>query len=374
MPKPENLLWLRCPDDRATVNAHLRQVAGKFQAAGWGLATGATAPPAPSGALAVIDDPWIEPLPRLAQRLAELTLRTRDHAPRWRVPRILGLPGVQGWHPRYPPMTLHEYERTTLARRLVAIRTPTATPWSGFAVAAPGESRELLQLGWPPPPPRQAIVRGAHLFRYQDPASHPRHELDAYIPQSTRLLVDVGCGHGLLGTRFLRDDRIVVGIEPDWTLARIAARKLDVVLPMRAEQGLCALRHTADCIVLADVLEHTLDPAAVLRQIARSLAPDGRAVLSLPNSSFAPVLRALAAGRWDATLAGVQARDHFSVLTPASFRDLAAQCGLAVESTAPLTQPLPRRLRLWSWFAARSAGGDPQVLAAAQWICVLRHA
>ncbi len=373
----KDLLWLRCGSDRATVQAHLRHVAGTFEAAGWGIATGETTPEPPSGALAVIDDPWVEPLPRLARRLAEFDLDQGGVEARWRVPQTLGLSGIQGWRPRYPPMTLRDYEHTTLARRLSAVRDQTATPWSGFAVAAAGESRELLEAGWPPPPRRRAIIRGARLFRYQDPAGHPRHELDPFIPQSARLLVDVGCGHGLLGARFRSSsrsaDRIVIGIEPDWTLARLAARKLDLVLPVRAELGLRALRRPADCIVLADVLEHTGDPAAVLRQIALSLSCEGRAVLSLPNAAFAPVLRALAAGRWDTTLAGVQARDHLALFTPASFGKLAAECGLTVESTTPLTQPLPFKLRLWSWLAARTAGGEPQTLAAPQWVAVLRR-
>ena len=58
----------------------------------------------------------------------------------------------------------------------------------------------------------------------------------------------------------------MIGIEPDWELARQAARRLDLVLPLPAETGLEALRPGIDCLVFADVLEHTTDPAGVLEK------------------------------------------------------------------------------------------------------------
>ncbi len=165
----------------------------------------------------------------------------------------------------------------------------------------------------------------------------------------------------------------MIGIEPDLELARRAARRLDLVLPLPAEAGLETLRPGLDCVVFADVLEHTTDPAGVLEKAARALAPDGRIVVSLPNSAFAPVLRALAAGRWDPTVAGVQARDHLAAMTPASFRRLAAECGLRVVHEAAIAAPLPRALRLWAWLAARLCGGDPKDLLTPQWTAILER-
>ncbi len=218
-----------------------------------------------------------------------------------------------------------------------------------------------------------ALVRRARLYRYHDPAGHERRELDAFIPAVAATIVDVGCGHGLLGERHRLEGRTVVGIEPDWTLAAEAARRLDLVLPLTAEEGLEALRPGVECLVFADVLEHTEDPAGVLEKAARVLAPGGRIVASLPNSAWAPVLAALAAGRWDPTVAGVQARDHLAVMTPASFRRMAAECGLRVVREVPMKAPLPRRLRLWAWLVARSCGGRSEDLLTTQWIAVLER-
>ena len=70
--------------------------------------------------------------------------------------------------------------------------------------------------------------------------------------------------------------------------------------------------------VFADVLEHLANPGEILRRLVERLAPDARVLVAIPNAAWIPVLAALAAGRWDPTLAGVQARDHLTVFTPRS--------------------------------------------------------
>ncbi len=362
------VLWLRLAPQRPVVEAHLRHVRGRFRAAGWRIAGGMDEPE-PAGALAVMDEAWAEPLPEVAELLA------RAEAPdRWRLPRVNGGTGPQDWPVPTGPYTALDYERMALPRGAAGTSVPVPKDaWSGFAVAAAEDAEALLAAGWPPDPGSMALVPEARLYRYADPAAHERRELDPHIPAGARTLVDVGCGHGLLGGRHRGTGRRVIGVEPDWDLAREAARRLDLVLPVGAEVAFEALRPEVDCMVFADVLEHTSDPAGVLEKAARVLAPSGRIVASLPNSAWAPVLRALAAGRWDPTLAGVQARDHLAVMTPASFRRMAAECGLRVTREIPVEVPLPRWQRWWSWLLARTAGGARRDLLAMQWIAILER-
>lgn len=365
------LLWLRLRSQRPVVAAHLRHVRGRFAAAGWRIHEGPEPPASPGGALAVMDDPWVEPLPEVAGFLA--AAQVPDGA-WWRVPRVSGLGPPQGWPTPRGPYTALDYERqASVPRRPGRGVAAGADPWCGFSVAAAGAAGELLAAGWPPDPARVARVPEALVYRYNDPAAHERGELDPFIPEDAETLVDVGCGHGLLGARHRRPGRRVIGIEPDWDLARQASSRLDLVLPVGAEEGLSALRPGLDCLVFADVLEHLVDPAAALAKAAEVLAPHGRVVTSLPNSAWIPVLRALAAGRWDPTVAGVQARDHLAAMTPASFRRLAAECGLTVVRETPLVAPLPWRLRLWAWCLSRAAGGDVQDLLTTQWVAVLER-
>lgn len=367
-------LWLRARSRRIVVRRHLHHVAGSFRAAGWHVHAG-TEPPHLDGApLAVLDDPWLEVLPELARGLLDAVPDRSCPQPAWRLPRIHGLPGRQGWRPRFGPFTLSGYRRsvTRSSRRWRATRLEEG-PWTGFAVASGPEAAELLERGWPPGPEQVALVPRAHLYRYADPADHERRELDPYVPPEARLVVDVGCGHGRLGERLRRPGRWVIGLEPDREMASSAARRLDLVLPSPAKLGLAALAVPVDCLVFADVLEHLEDPAAVLGLAAEHLAPDGVIVASVPNTAWAPVLRELAAGHWESALAGVQARDHLACFTPDSFARMATECGLAVHQRVPLAAPLPLALRLWAWLAARTGGGDPHRLAGPQWVFVLGH-
>lgn len=361
-------LWVRLPSQRTVVKAHLEHVAGTFRAAGWRVIQGLEPPQEIPGHLAVLQDPWSQPLPTVASRLA----RASGADGCWRVPQVNGQPGPQGWTLRNGPYTPDDYARLALRSRLGQAR-PLDDPWCGFLVAAAEDAEELLATGQAPAPHTVRWVPGALMYRYDDPAGHAREELDRFIPQDARTLVDIGCGHGLLGSRHRRPGRRVIGIEPDWTLARLAAPRLDVVLPLTAQDGLAALKEEMDCIVFADVLEHTTDAAGILRATARALSPDGRLIISVPNVAWAPVLRSLAAGRWDPTLAGTLARDHFTHFTRASFAELAQECGLRLIETSSLDAPLPWSLRLWAWWTATWAGGDPKDLRAAQWIFVLKR-
>lgn len=360
------VLWTPIPTVRPVVEAHLRHVQGTFRAAGWRVVESEVPPEDVQGPLAILRDPWCQPLPAMASHLAEAPMDARF----WRLPKVTGLEGPQAWPLRNGPYTPFDYAKQTVGRRFRA-SVPLQDPWCGFVVAAAGDGEALLRDAWPPEGPPARLVPTAHLFRYDDPAGHRREELDPFIPAKTRTLVDIGCGHGYLGERHRRTGRRVVGIEPDRFLAQQAAQRLDMVLPTGAVEGLAALKGDLDCIVFADVLEHTTDAAAVLRATARALSAEGRVIVSVPNFAWAPVLRALAAGRWDSTLAGTQARDHFTPFTRQSFVDLAAECGLRVVETSALEAPLPWRLRLWSWLIARSVGGLPDDLLATQWIFVL---
>jgi len=363
------VFWQRCTAHRTVLFAHLRHLEGTFRAAGWEVWFGLTPPRVEGVAVAVLDDPWLEPLPVVAEFLAA----ARGRPGSWRVPRVFELAGRQGWNPRYPPFTLRDYERVALEGRGGVAVAGEVPSWCGFAVATATDAAALVKAGWPPRPERVALVPQARVFRYRDPANHPRSELVRWIDWTSGTIVDVGCGYGQLGMQLRQKGRRVIGIEPAWESARAAAKVLDLVLPVRAEEGLAALRPPVGCFIFADVLEHLNDPAGVLAQAGALLGSEGRIVVSIPNVAWAPVLRALTAGRWDATLAGVQARDHVFFTTPLSFATLCREWGFEVETLEPLGSYLPLGLRVWAWAVARSVGGDPAHLTSAQWVAVLRR-
>lgn len=103
-----------------------------------------------------------------------------------------------------------------------------------------------------------------------------------------------------------------------------------------------------DRIVCTEVLEHTEDPAAILREIRRLLRPDGVAVITVPNDPL--ILRLKGAVRRSPAgwLLGDRVswggdRYHLHVWTPAEFERLLAPSFEIAERAAAPFDALPIR-------------------------------
>ena len=133
-----------------------------------------------------------------------------------------------------------------------------------------------------------------------------RPEVRALVPPQAERVLDLGCSSGALGWSLKREQgvRTVVGVEREPAYAEDARKKLDDVhcldlndLPHRGDVLMALGRF--DCIVAADVLEHLVEPWAVLDAAVETLKPGGAVVVSLPNVRHWSVLRALIVqGTW----------------------------------------------------------------------------
>jgi GT2 family glycosyltransferase/ubiquinone/menaquinone biosynthesis C-methylase UbiE len=160
----------------------------------------------------------------------------------------------------------------------------------------------------------------------------PRPEVARLVPESARDVVDVGCAGGGLGRtiREMRPNAKVRGIEPVEEAAMVAKTVLDDVAVGSAESMMPEGWPRPDCVVFSDVLEHTKDPWAVLRQWRGVLAPGGTLVVSLPNVAHESVLSGLRRGRWDYADEGVLDRTHLRFFTRVSAIELVEGCGFEV--------------------------------------------
>jgi SAM-dependent methyltransferase len=174
---------------------------------------------------------------------------------------------------------------------------------------------------------------------------YSRPDVLALIPAGCRRVLDLGCGRGELGRLLRRRDGElgITGIEWEPSAARAAAEDYDQVLAGALETELPRLLAAGDrfdLVVMADILEHTVEPGAILAQVAALLMAGGHGVVSLPNASHYSVVLSLLRDRWDYAERGIFDRGHLRFFTRGSFRRLSAQAGFTIEREA-------RNYRLW---------------------------
>jgi spore maturation protein CgeB/thioredoxin-like negative regulator of GroEL len=173
---------------------------------------------------------------------------------------------------------------------------------------------------------------------------HPRRELLPAIPLAAKRVLDVGCGAGALG-RVLKEERNVeevCGIEFIEEAYQRARTVLDRVLHGNIEtMELPWDDDYFDCIVCADVLEHLVDPAAVMAKLSRVLAPRGVIVISVPNIRFHEVIHMLSNGAWTYYEQGIMDATHLRFFTRSGLRTMIENGGMEAVEIIPLNQRPP---------------------------------
>jgi 2-polyprenyl-3-methyl-5-hydroxy-6-metoxy-1,4-benzoquinol methylase len=111
-------------------------------------------------------------------------------------------------------------------------------------------------------------------------------------------VLDIGCGVGAnAGWYRARGAAWLEGIEIDEASAAAAATRFDRVIHAPVETALADVQGPFNLIVCADVLEHLLDPWAVVAAL-RAASDDATVLaISIPNIRFLPALVRIAAGR-----------------------------------------------------------------------------
>lgn len=191
--------------------------------------------------------------------------------------------------------------------------------------------------------------------------------VDAMTTDNKSWVLEVGCGSGETGALAKSRGKAghYVGIELFPAAGARAGRVLEQVLIADVEKlELPWPDATFDAVVLSEVLEHLVEPWALLSRLARVVKPGGMVFASSPNVSHWRVVRELVAGRFELTDRGVFDRTHMRWFTPSTFRAMFERAGFSVERLGPVT-PFSARTRALS----RLTGGRIDHLFTAQ-ICV----
>ena len=170
------------------------------------------------------------------------------------------------------------------------------------------------------------------------------------------VVLDIGCASGRLGRQLLQAGLAARcdGIEPNAAAATQAADRLHRIWVADLETITEQLPWSDyDLLIMADVLEHLIDPWRVLAELRRRIRPGARLLLSVPNVRHkSVVLPLLFRGRFDYADAGILDRTHLHFFTRSSLLDAVGRAGWRMVAIAPHIKPKYRR---W-WFPHRLLG------------------
>lgn len=162
-----------------------------------------------------------------------------------------------------------------------------------------------------------------------------RVEVQRIVNPGSRTIMDIGCGAGNLGVDLKQKfDSEVWGIEIIDAAAQIAAEKLDKVLVGDAvEEVLNTPDQYFDTIIMADVLEHLVDPWSLLKNTVPKLKDNGEIVISVPNVGHWFVIKLLLNSEFYYSGFGTLDKTHLRFFTKKSAIRMLDEAGLYVLET-----------------------------------------
>jgi len=172
-------------------------------------------------------------------------------------------------------------------------------------------------------------------------------------PHGGNRLLDVGCGGGSTLAVYQRLGWDARGIEPR---SDAAARCRANGLPVHEGTVFDApFGAQFDVVLLSHVIEHVLEPIAVLRRASEFLAPGGRMILLTPNA------RAIGFAVYRSCWFALDAPRHLFLFDPHTIRLLGRAAGLAVRRVS--TPSTPQTLCESRHYAATQGQTLPEDLA-----------
>ena len=136
-------------------------------------------------------------------------------------------------------------------------------------------------------------------------------------------VLDVGCAQGASLSEFISEKVCVTGIEPFTGDAAVASSRGYKVLNSTIESALGEIGdHKYHLIIVADVLEHLVDPKEILFQLISTLEKDGKIFISVPNVANLTVRLSLLIGRFNYSDRGILDRTHLRFFTQRTFTSL----------------------------------------------------
>ncbi len=157
--------------------------------------------------------------------------------------------------------------------------------------------------------------------------------------RSRSTILDLGCSSGLLSEKLRSMGHHVTGV--DLNEIKGVAGRTDVFCKADLNEGIPQEVGTGfDIVLLADVLEHVVNPGALMKQVREVLAPDGTAIFCVPNvAHWYPRFRSTF-GMFDYDQRGILDSTHLRFFTRRSIRRLVERQGFSIRRIEAVGLPL----------------------------------
>jgi hypothetical protein len=136
----------------------------------------------------------------------------------------------------------------------------------------------------------------------------------------------------------------VVGIDIDDDDVALAKKNLDEAYKVNVETDDLNKLGTFDIIVMADVIEHLIDPVGALKKIKKQLKKDGKLVFSIPNMANVTTRLDLLKGRFEYKDFGLLDRTHLHFYDHQEVNRVITEAGLEVRKTDCTTRDIPDKI------------------------------
>jgi trans-aconitate methyltransferase len=176
--------------------------------------------------------------------------------------------------------------------------------------------------------------------------SSARLDLFSLVEGEGNRILELGCGLGKTGALLKKRGRAVevIGIELNPQIAQSAQANLDNVICGDIERlELDFSEKPFDYIVAGDILEHLIDPWAVLRRLRPFVKVGGSIVTSIPNIRNWRILADLMVrGDWHYCEEGLLDRTHLRFFTKSTIIELLEQTGYEIDLICPAFRFAPK--------------------------------
>ena len=124
---------------------------------------------------------------------------------------------------------------------------------------------------------------GEFWIRRMNEATHEKVD-----PKEGERILDIGCGRAVDGVDLAKRGAVVIGLEPSNVMiarakSHIAENGVHMAVIWGVGEHLPFRPQSLDKVVCKGALDHFVDPAMVMQQMAMALKPEGKAIISIAN-------------------------------------------------------------------------------------------